>query len=256
MILRIRKSARERYSHYSVAILRCRLTCASIIVLPKENSVDHPENTFPWMKVSDVLTGRRRKEHLKSLEQAQKEQSSEQSGEIDRLRYQNAELKRENDVLKAQLYGTSINSQIMPVPPIQTSSQQHRSYSASPSITSSMDSLSGTGSPSISMGPEMMSMPAPHLTTTMMARPSMPAYADALAMTTLHQSQPYSMVHPSGTRQKSQSSPESSEYGGSSQPTVGPQFQSLTGAQSIGTPMGQISQRDTSNTQRPKYFYP
>src|SRR2546421_10738080 len=55
---------------------------------------------------ADRYQGKRRKEHLKNLEQLQKEQKTEQSDEIESLRAQNAELRREIEALKCQVYGS------------------------------------------------------------------------------------------------------------------------------------------------------
>jgi hypothetical protein len=95
-----------------------------------------------------------------------------------------------------------------------------RAYSLSPSISGT--SLSGTGSPPATMGSDMMPMAALSLTSSMLA-PSMQAYADPSMQAS---SQPYSMVHPSGLRHNSQSSPESSGFR-SSRSAMGPPFQSM-----------------------------
>ena len=94
-----------------------------------------------------------------------------------------------------------------------------RSYSLSPSISGA--SLSGTGSPPATMGSDIMPMAALSLTSSLLP-PSMHAYANPSAMST----QPYSMVHPSGLRHNSQSSPDSSGFR-SSRSAVGSSFQSL-----------------------------
>jgi hypothetical protein len=172
--------------------------------------------------------GRRRKEHLRNLEQAQKEQSSEQSEEIERLRYQNDELRRENEALRAQIYGQPSSSHgmlstQMAVPPLGNDGRQ---YSLSPSISGA--SMSATGSPPATMGSDMMPMAALSLTSSMLP-PSMQAYVDQSALS----SQPYSMVqHPSGLRHSSvhKSSPESSGFR-SSRSAMGPPFQSLNVSQ-------------------------
>lgn len=171
--------------------------------------------------------GRRRKEHLKNLEQAQKEQSSEQSEEIERLRYENDELRRENEALRSQVYGPSgSSSHGLLSAPVNVSSMTNdgRSYSLSPSISGT--SISGAGSPPSSIGTDMMPMSALSLTSSMMPS-SMQAYTDPSAMS----SQPYSMVHSSGIRHNSQSSPESSGF--RSRSAVGSHFQSMNMSHSI-----------------------
>lgn len=167
-----------------------------------------------WLMVS---VGRRRKEHLKSLEQAQKERTSEQSGEIERLRHQNTELKRENEALKAQLYGLTGNSH-MQIPPAPSSHPQHLCYPDSPSVSSTVDSISGAGSPPASLGSEMLPMSSLSLTSAGMP-PSMQAYNDAMLLS-YFPSQRYSMVTSSSNHDNAKSSPESSDFG-STQPTMG-----------------------------------
>lgn len=95
-------------------------------------------------------------------------------------------------------------------------SNDGRSYSLSPSISGA--SISGTGSPPASMG--LMSELS--LTSSMIPS-SMQAYSDP----TGPQTQPYSMVHSSGLRQNSHSSPESSGFRNHPQPSMGSSFQSL-----------------------------
>jgi hypothetical protein len=137
----------------------------------------------------------------------------------------NDELRRENEALRAQLYGNSSSSHAMLSAPIMAP-HDGRSYSLSPSI--SQTSLSGAGSPPSSMGSDMMPMTALSLTSSMI-NSSMQAYADPSALS----SQPYSMVHQSGLRHNSQSSPESSGYHRNSRSAVGSPFQPLSISQSI-----------------------
>ena len=194
----------------------------STIALLNENSVQYLVTSF-W-NPADHLPGRRRKEHLKNLEQAQKEQNSEQSEEIERLRYQNEELRRENEALRAQMYGSSsssshLMSSSMAVPSLSSDTRQ---YSLSPSISGT--SISGTGSPPATLGADMMPMAALSMSSSMLP-PSMNAYADPSALS----SQPYSMVHQSGLRHNSQSSPESSGFvrDSRSRSSMGSAFQSM-----------------------------
>lgn len=178
--------------------------------------------------------GRRRKEHLKNLELAQKEQSSEKSEEIERLRYQNDELRRENEALRSQMYGPSSSQGLLSAPVnIPSISADGRAYSLSPSI--SVASLSGTGSPpASSLSAELMPMGALSLTSSMLS-PSLLAYTDQALS-----SQQYSMVHPSGIRHNAQSSPESSGFR-SSRSAVGSSFQPLNISQSLETHASQMS---------------
>ncbi|CZR61145.1 uncharacterized protein PAC_11041 [Phialocephala subalpina] len=190
-----------------------------------DSAADKEERKREYNRLAQREFRRRRKEHLKNLEQAQKEQSSEQSEEIERLRYQNDELRRENEALRAQIYGSSSSSShLMSAPMSVPSISDTRQYSLSPSISGT--SISGTGSPPATLGSEMMPMAALSLTSSMLT-PPMQAYADPSALS----SQPYSMVHPSGLRHNSQSSPESSGFR-SSRSTMGPPFQSLNISQS------------------------
>jgi hypothetical protein len=156
---------------------------------------------------------------MKNLEQAQKEQNSEQSEEIERLRYENDELRRENEVLKTQIYGASSSSShgLLPTPHnVHPIANERRAYSLSPSISAA--SMSGTGSPPASLAPEMMGL---NLSSTMLP-PSLAAYTDPSALS----DQPYTMVLSSGVHHSSQSSPETSGYA-SSRTAMGSSFSSL-----------------------------
>jgi hypothetical protein len=76
------------------------------------------------------------------------------------------------------------------------------------------------------MGSDIMPMAALSLTSSMLPS-SMHAYADPSALST----QPYSMVHPSGLRHNSLSSPESSGFRTSRSAVGNPSFQSLNVSQ-------------------------
>lgn len=189
-----------------------------------------------------IFQGRRRKEHLKNLEQAQKEQNSEQSEEIERLRYENDELRRENESLRAQLYGNSSSTHGMLSAPMTSSSMSYdnrpydnRSYSLSPSASGA----SVSSSPPQQIGQEL-SMASLSMTSTII-NPSMQAY-DTSAL-----SQHYSMVHPSGTRHISISSPESS--GVRTIRSLGPTIQSLNPPSDSQLPRDS-SRRKVSETSR------
>ena len=161
---------------------------------------------------------------MKNLEQMQKDQSTEQSEEIERLRYQNDELRRENEALRAQIYGSSSSGHIITSSPINipSMSANARQYSLSPSLSGT--SLSNTGSPPASLASDMMPMAALSLTSSMMT-PSLSAYADPALS-----SQAYSMVHPSTLLSvNSHSLLKSSGFRGS-RSTMGSSFQSLNEA--------------------------
>ncbi|TVY28111.1 hypothetical protein LHYA1_G002733 [Lachnellula hyalina] len=205
-----------------------------------DSAADKEERKREYNRLAQREFRRRRKDHLKNLEQAQKEQSSEQSEEIERLRYQNDELRRENETLRAQLYGSSTPSSHGLIPAsmnVPSLSNEGRAYSLSPSISGT--SLSGTGSPPATMASDMMPMGALSLTSSMLS-PAMQAYTDPSALST----SPYSMVHPSGLRHNSQSSPESSGFR-SSRSTMGPPFQAMNMSQSaeVQAPQGAGQQR-------------
>lgn len=174
----------------------------------------------------------------------QKEQTSEQSGEIERLRSQNEELKRENEALKQQMYGVSTASHQyqMPATLPSNSHAQLRSYSVSPSLSSTLDSMSGAGSPPSGLHHDLMH-PMPLGLTSSIISSSMQAYAD-MPINTLP-SQSYPMVNSSGARHNSQSSQESSDPN-TSRPSVGSSFQSL----SLDDPNARVPQRSPSA--RPK----
>ncbi|CAL3963772.1 unnamed protein product [Diplocarpon coronariae] len=190
-----------------------------------DSAAEKEERKREYNRLAQREFRRRRKEHLKNLEQAQREQSSEQSGEIERLRYQNEELRRENEALRAQMYASSSASSHLVSASISVPSLagDARRYSLSPSLSGT--SLSGTGSPPATLGLDMMPMAALSLTSSMLP-PSMNAYADPAAFS----SQPYSVVHPSGLRPNSQSSPDSSGFRDSRSP-MGPALQPLNASQ-------------------------
>jgi hypothetical protein len=178
--------------------------------------------TSGWRSRLTHNLGRRRKEHLKSLEQAQKERTSEQSGEIERLRHQNAELRRENEALKAHLYGLT-GSQHIPMQSSVPSSHLHQhphSYPDSPSISSTIDSISGTGSPPPPLGQEMIPMSGLSLTSGAQHTGITSQYNDAMLLS-YFPSQRYSMVTSSSVRHNARSSPESSDFGSPQPPPMG-----------------------------------
>ena len=100
-----------------------------------------------------------------------------------------------------------------------------RSYSLSPSTSDT--SKSAASSPPATLVPEIMPMAALSLSSSLLPY-SMHAYADPSALST----QPYSMVHPSGLRYNSPSSPELSGFR-SSRSTGGPSFHSLNISQPV-----------------------
>lgn len=193
-----------------------------------ENSVCFtPPRSLASSLADSFAAGRRRKEHLKNLEQSQKEQSSEKLEEIERLRYQNSELKRENEALKAQIYGSPTSQQhVLSAPlPMPTHHQQHdsRAYSLSPSLTGS-HSVSSAGSPPAMMSNDgLVQMPGMSYSSSMIV-PAMSQFSDHSSMGMMS-AQPYSMVHPSGPRHTSQSSLESSEFGKPPRSAMGSSFQ-------------------------------
>lgn len=142
------------------------------------------------------------------------------------MRYQNEELRRENENLRAQIYGPSASSSHNLLSAPLNISSDGRAYSLSPSVShASLSGMSGQNSPPTSMGSDMMPMGALTLTSSMLPQ-SMLAYADQSGMSS---QQPYSMVHPSGLHLNAQSSPESSGFRSSQRSTMGPvsSFQSL-----------------------------
>lgn len=111
--------------------------------LSMDSTIDKDERKREYNRLAQREFRRRRKEHLKNLEQAQKDLSTEKAEEIDRLRYQNEELRRENNALRARIYGSPSSScQVVPT----TSIHDNRQYSLSPSNSGA--SISATSSPS------------------------------------------------------------------------------------------------------------
>lgn len=162
-----------------------------------DSSMDKEERKREYNRLAQREFRRRRKEHLKNLEQSQKEQSSEKLEEIERLRYQNSELKRENEALRAQIYGSPTSQQhVLSAPhPMPSHHQQHdhsRAYSLSPSLTGS-HSVSSAGSPPAIMSNDgLMQMPNMPYSSSSMIVPAMSQYSDHPSMGMMS-AQPYSM---------------------------------------------------------------
>ncbi|PQE06505.1 Aryl-alcohol dehydrogenase protein [Rutstroemia sp. NJR-2017a WRK4] len=216
-----------------------------------DSSADKEERKREYNRLAQREFRRRRKEHLKNLEQAQKEQNNEQSEEIERLRYQNDELRRENEALRAQLFGTT--SQGLLLAPVGGQlPTDHRQYSLSPSISGA--SMSNAGSPPASLSSDFMPMGSMSMTSSM-NHPPMHAYNDPIALS----SQPYSMVPQSELRShNAQSSPESSGY--QRNPTMGSssfQHPSLniprTGGSSTSADQSRSSSRPNVSIVMPPY---
>ncbi|KUJ17204.1 uncharacterized protein LY89DRAFT_585760 [Mollisia scopiformis] len=92
--------------------------------------------TLSYNRVAQREFRRTRKEHLRSLEQAQKEQSFEQSEEIECLRCQNDELRRENEALRAQIYRQPSSHGMLSIQmAVRPLGSDGRQYSLSPSIS-------------------------------------------------------------------------------------------------------------------------
>lgn len=169
--------------------------------LNMESTTEKEERKREYNRLAQREFRRRRKEHMKSLEQAQKELSSERAEEIERLRLQNEELRKENSVLRAQIYNSTItNQQYLPT----SSSFDSRQYSLSPSI--SCNSMSGAGSPPSMMGSDYLPMGNLSIPTSMIGQ--------SLQTCTEHDmtAQPYSMVLYPGVRHNTHCSPESSGF--------------------------------------------
>jgi hypothetical protein len=109
------------------------------------------------------------------------------------------------------MYGSPINSQLMMPSTLPQNHAQQRSYSLSPSVSSTIDSMSTAGSPPTTVRSEMLPMAALSLTSSIL-HPSMQAYADTMRLSNVP-SQTYSMVQSSGIHHNAQSSPESPEFG-------------------------------------------
>ncbi|RFU35984.1 hypothetical protein B7463_g360, partial [Scytalidium lignicola] len=188
-----------------------------------ERAAEKEERKREYNRLAQREFRRRRKEHLKKLEQAQQDQNSEQSEEIERLRYQNEELRRENEALRTQLYGPSSSSQFLGT--AFATPNDGRSYSLSPSISGA--SLSGAGSPTAPLVTDALPIGSLSLTSSMLP-PTTYAYSEATSLphiSNLQQPQTY-MVHSSGFHHNTHSSPESSDFRGT-QLALGSSFQSL-----------------------------
>ncbi|KAG9247324.1 hypothetical protein BJ878DRAFT_194429 [Calycina marina] len=183
-------------------------------------TADKDERKREYNRLAQRDFRRRRKDHLRNLEQAQKEQNNEQSEEIERLRCHNDELRRENEALRAQIYGSnqSGTSSIVPMSAPLHLPFDGRQYSVSPSVSAA--SSSGTCSPPASVSSDMMPLTAMSMTSSVIPH----SYSDPAGLA----SQPYSMVHMSGFRHNSQSSLGSSGFRNAPTAAMGPSFQSLS----------------------------
>ncbi|RKF64019.1 putative transcription factor bzip [Erysiphe neolycopersici] len=169
--------------------------------LNMESTTEKEDRKREYNRLAQREFRRRRKEHMKSLEQAQKELSSERAEEIERLRLQNEELKKENSALRAQIYNsTSTIPQLLSTAP----SFDNRQFSLSPSVSGT--SMSRTESPPSLMGSDYLPMGNFAVSPSMMGN-SLQTYPDQDMS-----GQPYSMVLYPGIRHNTQCSPESSGY--------------------------------------------
>ncbi|KAH0551064.1 hypothetical protein GP486_007586 [Trichoglossum hirsutum] len=114
---------------------------------PNMSDPDREERKREYNRLAQREFRRRRKEHLKNLEQLQKEQKSEQSDEIGRLRVQNAELRKENEALRCQIYG--------PYPLLSTAPSVHSSRSHSPAGRPFSESPPQLVGPIMTMAPSL-----------------------------------------------------------------------------------------------------
>ncbi|KAI1000749.1 hypothetical protein K3495_g7448 [Podosphaera aphanis] len=185
----------------------------------ESSNIDKEERKREYNRLAQREFRRRRKEHLKNLEQAQKEQSSERAEEMERLKYMNEELRRENEALRAQVYASSSSGHLMTA-----SIVENPRYSLSPSISGtsiSGTSVSGKNSPPTALvGPDMMPMGGMSIASAVMPN-SMHVYGHHELST-----QPYSMVHSPGIHHNSHSSFESSGLR-RTRPSLGSAFHSM-----------------------------
>lgn len=139
------------------------------------------------------------------------------------MQSQNAELRRENEALKTQIYSLTANSH--PMPPSNSMSSAHLQHYAhsnldSPSISSTIDSLCETGSPSPSLGSEKIPMIGLPLTSSGYCSVP-PRYCDTTLLSYFPSQQHYSMVQPSNVRSHVRNSLESSDFGSPQPPSMG-----------------------------------
>ncbi|POS85453.1 hypothetical protein EPUL_005268, partial [Erysiphe pulchra] len=169
--------------------------------LNMESSTEKEDRKREYNRLAQREFRRRRKEHMKSLEQAQKELSSERAEEIERLRLQNEQLRKENSALRAQIFSsTSTIPQFLTTAP----SFDNRQFSLSPSVSG--NSMSGTGSPPSLMGSDYLPVGNFTVSSSMLGN-SLQTYSDHDMS-----GQPYSMVLYPDIRHNTQCSPESSGF--------------------------------------------
>lgn len=156
------------------------------------------------------------------------------------MRYENDELRRENELLKTQIYGSSASSShgFLQPPHSVSSTREGRAYSLSPSI--SVASMSGTASPPASLGSDMMGLSM----TSPMVHPGLQSYSDPSNLS----EQPYSMVLPPGVHSNPQTTPESSGYA-SSRSVMGSSYPSLNMSGSMPAQTSQTGPQGSSGQQ-------
>ncbi|KAI9843355.1 MAG: hypothetical protein M1837_006481 [Sclerophora amabilis] len=131
-----------------------------------QNPSDREERKREYNRNAQREFRRRRKEHLKNLEQLQREHSSEQSDEVERLRAENSQLRRENESLRTQVYGSSSSSGYAPAPMAPSRRQSARSYSTSPAPSTyetGIHSLSEQMMSAVSQPGQVLSQQSMHL---------------------------------------------------------------------------------------------
>ncbi|KFY25851.1 hypothetical protein V493_04415 [Pseudogymnoascus sp. VKM F-4281 (FW-2241)] len=145
---------------------------------------------------------RRRKDRMTKLEESQSVTVTEQGNEIYYLRRQNEELRAQNELFKAQLFGNSWQGNAnMALPPVvPSSSSRHQSTSICSSASSILESMSNDGSIMNALGTPNM-LPVNQLAMTSSMLPSaVQAFAGAMPSSGNMQGMQYSMAHPTGSR--------------------------------------------------------
>ncbi|OBT64611.1 hypothetical protein VE03_06358 [Pseudogymnoascus sp. 23342-1-I1] len=153
---------------------------------------------------------RRRKERMTKLEESQSVTVTEQGQEIQYLRRQNYELRANNELLRAQIYGNNMQGNAnMALPPVVPSSRRQTGSSAS----SIMETMANDGAmmDALGMAPDML--PAHHLAITSSMLPgAIQAFAGTIPSSGNMQGMHYSMAHPAGSRGSPQDISGSIDY--------------------------------------------
>ncbi|OBT83111.1 hypothetical protein VE02_09061 [Pseudogymnoascus sp. 03VT05] len=145
---------------------------------------------------------RRRKDRMTKLEQTQSVTVTQQSSEIFHLRRENDDLRAQNEILKAQLYGSGwySNEGMAVLPAVPSSSSRRHNPSTASSAPGILESMTSDGTMMEVLGAPNI-LPANQLAMTSSMLPSaMQAFAGTMPPSGNMQNMQYSAGYPAGSR--------------------------------------------------------